>query len=292
MKNKILVFLSKVFKKNKKYFKDFFGKVWEIMFRPEILVLPGQLAFSVILSVVPILSIVSALGTTFGVDIQTISDFLGKIFTSVKFDLIIPSIIGQEVSIRYIIVILIMFFVASNGTNSVIIISNQIYGIRQNPYLKRRMKAILMTMMLCMLYIFILIVPLLGRKIINSFDYFNLKTFVNPVITLIRGPITWVILYYFIKYIYIIAPDKEVNGKGINLGAIFTTIFWALATYFYSAWINNFTRYDIYYGSLSSLAILMLWLYWLSYVFVIGLCLNVKVENNEMEKTGIIKNKE
>ena len=77
--------------------------------------------------------------------------------------------------------------------------------------------------------------------------------------------------------------------SGINLGAVFTTLFWVLATYLYSGWINNFNAYDKYYGSLSNIAILMLWIYWLCYIFVIGLSLNVKVENNELEKTGIVK---
>ncbi len=291
MINKILDLLSKVFNKNRKYFKDFFSKVWEIIFKPEMMVLPGQLAFSVILSFVPIISIISAIGATLGVTVEAVSELLGKIFTSVKFDLIIPSILGQEFNLKYIFVIVIMFYIAANGASSIIVASNQIYGIKKDNYIKRRIKAILMTLLLCILYIFILIVPLLGSKIISSFDYFNIKAIIDPILTIIRGPITWFIIYFFVKSIYVIAPDKEVNRKGINLGALFTTIFWVLATYLYSGWINNFNAYDKYYGSLSSIAILMLWIYWLSYIFVIGLCLNVKVENEELEKTGIIKRK-
>ena len=288
MKNNVLTVLSKISNKNKKYLKDFFSKVWEIILRPEMKFLPGQLAFSIILSFVPLVSIVSAIGTSFGVNVAAISEFLSKIFTSIKFDLIVPSIFGQEVTLKYISVIIIMFYIAANGANSVIIASNQIYNIEQSNYIKRRMKAIIMTMLLCILYIFILLVPLLGKKIISSFDYFDIQDIIKPIITIIRGPITWIIIYYFIKSIYVIAPDKEVNHKGLNFGALFTTIFWLVATYLYSGWINNFTAYDRYYGSLSNIAVLMLWLYWLSYIFVIGLCLNVKVENETMEKTGII----
>ena len=289
MKNKIINLLSIIFKKNKRYIKSFFKKVWEIMLRPEMKFLPGQLAFSVLLSLVPILSILSAIGSSFGVNVYSLVNFLSKIFNSINFDLIIPSIFGQEVTIKYITVIIIMFYIAANGANSVIIASNQIYDIKEDNYFNRRMKAIIMTMMLCMLYIFVLIVPLLGQKIISSFDYFDLKHIIKPIITIIRGPITWLIIYFFVKSIYVIAPDKEIPHRGINLGALFTTVFWLIATYLYSGWINNFTKYDIYYGSLSNIAILILWLYWLCYIFVIGLCLNVKVENENMEKTGLIK---
>ena len=289
MKNKILDLMSKILNKNKNYLKKFFSKVWEIMFKPEILFLPGHLAFSVILSVVPILSIVTAIAASFGLTVQDISDFLSRIFSSIQFEVIIPNILEQPVTLKYISVICIMFYIASNGANSIIIASDQIYGIQQSNYLKRRLKAIFITMLLCILYIFVLIVPLLGNKIISSFDYFDLKNVINPILTIIRGPITWLIIYFFVKSIYVISPDREVHYKGFNIGALFTTVFWLVATYFYSGWINNFTMYDKYYGSLSGLAILMLWIYWLCYIFVIGLCLNVKVENGELEKTGIIK---
>ena len=77
------------------------------------------------------------------------------------------------------------------------------------------MKAIVMTMLLCILYIFVLIVPLLGNKIISSFDYFNLKNIIDPILSIIRGPITWFIIYFFVKSIYVIAPDKDVDTKGV-----------------------------------------------------------------------------
>ena len=288
MKNKIIDLLSKLLNKNKRSLNSFLKKVWEIMLRPDMYYLPGQLAFSVILSFVPLISIISAIGSSFGVDVQQISNFLGRIFINIQFDLIIPSIFGQEVSIKYISVIIIMFYIAANGANSVIIASNQIYNIKQNNYFRRRAKAIIMTLMLCILYIFVLLVPLLGQKIISSFDYFDLKHTIKPIITIIRGPITWIVIYLFIKSIYVIAPDKEIPHRGINLGALFTTVFWLIATYIYSGWINNFTKYDVYYGSLSNIAVLMLWLYWLSYIFVLGLCLNVKVEKEPLEKNGII----
>ena len=292
MINKIIDLLSKIFKKNKKYFKDFFSKVWEILFKPETMILPGQLAFFVILSLVPIISIISWIAGLLGLTVETVAELLNQIFTSINFDWIIPTISNTEFSIKHMLVLGVMFYIAAGGANSIIIASNQIYGIKQGNYITRRFKAIWMTLMLCILYIFVLIVPLLGNKIISSFNYFDLKIIIDPILAIIRGPITWVILYFFIKSIYVLAPDKDVNHKGFNLGAMFTTIFWVLLTYIYSAWINNFGSYATYYGSLSNIAVLMLWLYWLCYIFVIGMCLNVKVENEEMEKTGIVKTKE
>ena len=55
MIKKFIEILSKIFNKNTKYFKNFFAKVWEIIKKPYMMILPGQLAFFIILSVVPIL---------------------------------------------------------------------------------------------------------------------------------------------------------------------------------------------------------------------------------------------
>ena len=292
MINKIIDLLSKIFKKNKEYIKDFFSKVWEILFKPEILILPGQLAFFLILSIVPIISIISWFAGVLGVTVETVAELLGQIFTTVNFDWIVPTLGNSDFSFKYLIVLVIMFYIAASGTNSIIISSNQIYGIKQGNYFARRFKAMWMTLMLCLLYIFILIVPLLGNKIISSFNYFDIKAILDPVLAIVRGPITWVVIYLFVKSIYVMAPDKDVNRNGFNLGAMFTTIFWVVLTFIYSLWINNFASYATYYGNLSNIAVLMLWVYWLCYVFVIGLCLNVKVENEELEKTGMVKNKD
>lgn len=291
MVNKIVDILSKIFKKNKKYIKDFLSKVGEILLKPETMILPGQLAFFVILSLVPIISIVSWFAGLLGVTVENFAEFLGQIFTSVNFDWIIPTLSNAGVGLKNTIVLIIMFYIASSGANSIIIASNQIYGINQSSYIKRRFKAIWMILLLCILYIFVLVVPLLGNKIISSFNYFNLKIIIDPIVTVIRGPITWFIIYFFVKSIYILAPDKDVTDKGFNLGAFVTTFLWVVLTYIYSAWINYFGSYATYYGSLSNIAVLMLWLYWLCYAFVIGMCLNVKIENGEMEKTGVIKDK-
>ena len=153
MINKILDLLSKIFNKNRKYFKDFFSKVWEILFKPEMCFLPGHLAFSVILSVVPVLSIITAIASSFGLTVEDLSSFLNRIFSSINFEVIVPNIMGQEISLKYISVICILFFIAANGASSIIVASDQIYGIKQTSYLKRRMKAIIMTMLLCILYI-------------------------------------------------------------------------------------------------------------------------------------------
>ena len=61
-----------------------------------------------------------------------------------------------------------------------------------------------------------------------------------------------------------------------------------LTTEIYGYYASHFARYDIFYAGLSNIAVLMLWIYFLSFIFVIGLSLTTRVEKEELEKTGSI----
>ena len=81
------------------------------------------------------------------------------------------------------------------------------------------------------------------------------------------------------------APDKKVPSNSVNGGAIFTTILWIGITALYSYYINNFANYSVFYGSLANIVVLMLWIYFLSYFFVIGMAMNYR---EEIEETGVL----
>ena len=45
----------------------------------------------------------------------------------------------------------------------------------------------------------------------------------------------------------------------------------------------NVAHYDIFYGSISNIIILLIWFYILSYVFVIGLVMNAGIDKGNIE---------
>ena len=73
-------------------------------------------------------------------------------------------------------------------------------------------------------------------------------------------------------------------------GAVFTSLGWILVTAIYSYYVNHFANYDIFYGGLSNLIIMMMWIYIIAYIFVIGIAINVetyervvKISNHKTE---------
>ena len=71
------------------------------------------------------------------------------------------------------------------------------------------------------------------------------------------------------------APDIRINPKEVNYGALFTSCSWIIVTQIYSLYVEHFSNYSNFYGNLSNLLVLMWWIYILSYIFVLGIGLNV-----------------
>lgn len=255
-------------------------------------ILPGQLAFFFVLAIVPTITLISYGASLLNLSTDVIYDFLANAFSE-DIAAMLLNVPESASGIGLVITMIVGYYTASNGPASIIITSNAIYGEKQTGFFKRRLKSIIMTIFLVLLFIFMLIVPVFGDKIIELFEYVDLNSSitdkVTTIIRLLQGPVTWLIMYFFIKILYTIAPNKRIKSKNVGYGAIFTSISWIIITYGYSFYINNIAYYSTFYGSLANIVMLMIWIYILAYVFTIGMALNYRKEEVELEKTGSIK---
>ena len=279
-------------KKLKLELKEFYENFKKVLFKPEMAILPGQLAYFFVLAVVPTITLISYEAALLNLSTDVIYDFIGSAFSSDIASMLLATSASREKGIGFFLVVIVGYFIASNGPASIIITSNTIYGEKQEGFFKRRLKALIMTFVLVLLFIFMLIVPVFGTKIIELFKFVDLNSNVSDnvsiIITILQGPITWLIMYFFIKILYTMAPNKKVRSKNVGYGALFTTFSWVIITYIYSYYINNLAHYSTFYGGLANIVILMFWFYLLAYAFTIGMALNYRKEEIELEKTGTI----
>ncbi|MHC1772470.1 MAG: YihY/virulence factor BrkB family protein [Flexilinea sp.] len=75
------------------------------------------------------------------------------------------------------------------------------------------------------------------------------------------------LLVYFAAYvIYYFVPAVKVDKKGAQIGALITTIFWRIFTYFFSIYVlSPFNTYDVIYGSVAIIILLLLYVYIMSF---------------------------
>lgn len=273
-------------------FRKFLGNVISVIRKPEMTILPGQLAFFFVLSVVPIVTLITYCASFLHLPVAFITNFISKAFSEDLASLLMPIVTVPNVNFSFFLTLIVGFYVASNGASSIIIASNSIYNIPGSNFAKRKIKAIIMTFIIVLLFLFILVVQVFGENIIEMVEYVNLNTSITKTIiftfNLMKGPVAWFIIFFFIKILYTMAPDRRIPSSYVNYGAIFTTIMWVVVTALYSYYINNFANYTVFYGGLANIVMLMLWIYFLASIFVIGMALNYKEEVVKLEKTGSI----
>lgn len=270
--------------------KNFFQRFWDAFWRPEMLILPGQIAFFLFLSLVPTITLIGYACSYLNISNNLVQTLITNVLSAEVAELVTPILTATKITPTFFITLGIGYFIASNGMSSIIVASNTIYGIKDSGFFKRRLKAIIMELVIVVLFLFIIVFPLLSTNIINLLHYFNLDSETTSIIAkcfnLLNGPLAWLIIFFFIKTIYALAPDRKIPSRHVNSGAIFTTITWILVTGAYSYYITYYANYSLFYGSLANIVILMLWVYLLSYTFVIGMAMNY---HEELEKTGVMQ---
>lgn len=268
--------------------KRFFKRFYKVIRRSDMKLLPGQLAFFMVLAIVPTLTLLTYLASILNLSVDFIYNFLQKAFSKDVASLLLSTGTSSIAGLRLTIVLVTCYYLASNGMDSVILCSNAVYNIENKGWFKRRFKAIVLSIILVLLLAFLLLVPVFGGAIVSLIMKVNLNenitNLIIKVFDYLRSPMMIVLMFFLIKIIYTLAPDKKIKSHNTNYGALFTTILWTIVTEIYSVYILNYASYTSFYGGLANICILMIWFYFLAYVFVIGMALNYQRENDNYQK--------
>lgn len=268
--------------------KRFFAKLFNILKKPEMAILPGNIAFYLILSIIPILTIVVLVAGSFDISIDLVANLIKEFMPEQVSEIIIEVISGKGFDSSIGIFNIIAIILASNGTYAIINTSDAIYKVKENDIIKKRISSIIILLLIIILFLFLLVVPVFGDSILKLMSSAKvLENFVDDFIIIfkvLKWPLTIFIIYFNIKLIYTIAPSKNIKSSETTYGAIFTTLMWIVATIIFRFYLTYFARYDILYGNLSSIIIMMVWIYFLSYIFVFGMAINVTRKENEIKE--------
>ena len=258
-----------------KRFKRYLKRIIEIVSRPEMRILPGQIAFFMALSFVPIMTVIGLIASKFSIPINNL---VSAVNSSLPTDIgkIIVSVLSSP-GTASIYSIILGFYIASNGACSIIITSNMLFKLKDSDYIKRRIKALIMLVILVLLFIFIIVVLGYGNTIFDLIiGYFRIKLpgFTYYIFYLLKWLVAIIIIFILVKLLLTFAPDEQIPSQYMTRGTIFITISWAVVTSIYSIYANNFANYNVFYSSLANVVVLMIWIYILSFLLVLGIAIN------------------
>lgn len=247
-------------------------------------ILPGEIAFFLILSIFPMITILGMFMSLFMISFDAILDFASQILPMQVVNILEPYMNGN-ITTNVVFTLMIGFYLAANGPHSIVVATDTLYGIEGKDYIQTRLKAIFMTLILMVVFIILVVGLAFGNKIIKYLLAAGLFSEIGPqlynIYLLFKWPTAFLLIFFCVKLLYTMAPDKQIPSAHVNRGAAFTTICWTVVTLIYSFYINNFSHYDLFYGSLANIVILMMWVYIISYILVIGIAINSDVYEQE-----------
>lgn len=172
-------------------------------------------------------------------------------------------------------------FFATNGVHNLMIAFNKSSLIVETrSLLKRRLVALILTMVLVVSMILCIAAMTLGEITINylkkELEYSGNLTIY--VIKLTQWALLGFLYFINVSILYRYGPAHAKKWKFFSAGSWLATILAFLTIWGFSFYINNFSAYNKLYGSIGTLMVMMIWLYLNSLILLIGFELNASVD--------------
>ena len=136
-----------------------------------------------------------------------------------------------------------------------------------------------------MLIIFLLVMSVFGNTL-NIFITEHipfLEQFADKLIR-IRIVITPILLVVFSLMLYKFLPNRKGRIKEQLSGAAFTAVGWMIVSWIFSVYLDVFKGFSTMYGSLTTIVLIMLWMYFCMYGILLGGEMNVMVKEKCEQK--------
>jgi len=157
-------------------------------------------------------------------------------------------------------------------------------------WINRQLISLVLIFIFCMLISIAVVLIIFTGTIISFLESKGILTNKFLIALLQNGK--WLIVlictFFSISSLYYLAPAKHSKYRFISPGSILSSFFLIITSVGFSAYINNFSTYNKFYGSIGTLIALLIWLFVNSLVLLVGFELNVHIRNARKNKQAAI----
>jgi len=172
----------------------------------------------------------------------------------------------------------LLLFFASNAMMGVMRSFNKNYlGFEKRKGLLKRWVAIKLTAILYSLLLLCLLLLFMQSNILKWFGIKNV--WLRDSIVYGKWIFIVALIFYSFAFIYKYAPSMRKRWRLLTPGAIIATFLSILATLGFSAFLNNFDRYNVLYGSIGTIIALGTLVFINSLIILIGFEFNVSINS-------------
>jgi len=183
------------------------------------------------------------------------------------------------------------FIFATNGIVSVIAAFNgTIHAIETRSWLNQRFVALILAIILTLLMTLSIALITVSQTIMN---YLVENGYLQIDLTyyLLLGGKWFVIcalIFFAYAFLFYLAPARKTKFRFISAGGTLATILTIITTIAFSYYINNFGKYNTLYGSIGTLVVVMLSIYFNAFILLIGFELNVSIWHSRRNNSDTV----
>ncbi len=248
-----------------------------------------SLAYYFILSLAPIIIAVSYFANFFLVGDNVVVNTLMSVLPEDLSKVITPLLNSTPTTASLVVSVIIFavtLFLASRGMYGLIKVADYAADNLAAPtfadvpknYVRRRLKAFVLTMLMLLLIMIALVLMVFGRTLFKLFEgSLNIgkwSTVLEIVFNIFTVPVTVATIILIVVVIYALMPTRRERLLDVLPGVIVTAVGVLFASAFFIIYIKFFFIRDLFYGALTSIIIIVLWFFLVSNVIIIGMVVN------------------
>lgn len=184
---------------------------------------------------------------------------------------------------------LMALYFATNGIRSIIEAFNMtIHTVEKRTWIRYRLDSLLLVVLLSFLMIIAIFLITAGTSIL---DFLMMKKLMVRWIyyyLILAG--NWIVItalvYFGVSFIYYFAPGKQMRFRFYSAGSNLATTLILLTSLGFNYYVSHFSRYNALYGSIGTLIIVLLWIYFNASILLLGFELNASIHQARRHKKG------
>ncbi len=237
----------------------------------------AQLAFYFLFALFPMLIFLAALVGSLPIPhlLDRLIDYLSQVLPTIAIVLVRQTLLEITHGPRSGLLsfgLIATLWASSSGLHALIYSLNVAYRVKtMRPWWRDRLLAIGLTFGFSILIIVALTIIFVGANL-GTFlaSEFRLGTGFQTGWLLLQWPTMVVFMLLGLELLYFSAPNRPMRWRWMTPGANFALVAWLVISFAFKWYVSRVANYTLTYGSLGSVIVLMLWLYFTSIAILIG----------------------
>lgn len=260
-------------------FKEFFNRIE----KHNIGTYAAQCAYYTVLSFIPflitVITLIQYTGITQNTFINAIQNIMPETMLGLTID-IVQEIYSKSIATISISAIFVIWS-AGKGFRALLKGLQNIYETtKKNNFISIQIKSVISTVVFVLMCILVLFISVFGDSILNLINIkFGISKNVIAIINFSKIGI-YFILFFALLLVYTFIPGHNEKLKKQIPGAIVSTLGCYLISFFFSIYLQIFTGFSVIYGSLTTIVLAMMWVYFCMYLILLGAEVNKSLEKS------------